>query len=161
MLRNFEGHELPSYKISFMPGEKMEVNTCALIVDNFEVSSRNEEVNACRIQATRQVSTFRRKKKKRKSRFSGSSEAIVFGSVLSPGKRKSLSTATVLCKARSEHPQDGSGYYFWPSYVSLRYDDTIQSYIEHQDQACQRHHIGPRRPKQRVGSVTLYVFQWV
>ena len=78
MLRNFEGHELPSYKISFMPGEKMEMNTCALIVDNFEVSSRNEEVNACRIQATRQVSTFRRKRKKRKSRFSGSSEAIVF-----------------------------------------------------------------------------------
>ena len=67
MLRNVEGHELPSYKISFMPGEKMEVNTCALIVDNFEVSSRNDEVNARRIQATRQVSTSRRKKKKEHS----------------------------------------------------------------------------------------------
>ena len=70
MLKNVEGHELPSYKISFMPGEKMEVNTCALIVDNFEVSSRNEEVNACRIQATRQVSTFRRKKKRKEKAIS-------------------------------------------------------------------------------------------
>lgn len=63
MLRNLEVHEPPSYKIWFLSGGEMEVKTCALIVDNFEGTPRNDEVNVRRIQAKRQFSTFRHKKK--------------------------------------------------------------------------------------------------
>ena len=80
----------------------MKVNTCALIVDNFEVTSRNDEVNVRRIQATRQVSTSRRKKKKNKAPgcFSDSSEAITSEYVLSPGERKLEHSARLVVNTR-------------------------------------------------------------
>ena len=162
MLRNLEGHELPLINFVHARWEnESEDLTCTLAVDSIEESSRNEEIIVRRIQATRtssfDVYAAKKKEKKPFQRPLGENKIRI----CLESRRAQVQGHRILCEDRSEHPQDGSGYYFWPSHVSLRYDNSMHLCIEHRDQACQGHHTGLVWLEQQLGFMTLYVFQWL